>query len=61
MDESAVFKVVNMPEHGTLTLEADGTYTYYPNKGYTGKDTFSVSYSVGLDYSDPATVTVTVK
>ncbi len=29
------------PAHGTVTVNADGTYTYTPNTGFTGTDTFS--------------------
>jgi gliding motility-associated-like protein len=27
--------------HGTLTINADGTFTYIPNQGYVGSDTFT--------------------
>ena len=36
---------------GTLTIEPDGTFTYVPNAGYTGEDSFV--YQV-CDNSDPA-------
>ncbi|MBO4501038.1 MAG: DUF4855 domain-containing protein [Clostridia bacterium] len=56
-----LFKIVDYPAHGTVTLEADGSYTYYPNKGYTGKDSFSVAYSEWLDYSKPCVISITIK
>jgi len=33
------------PTHGTLTLNADGSFTYVPNAGYTGTDTFTYTIS----------------
>ena len=59
--EDSLYKVTQYPSHGTLTLESDGSFTYYPNKGYTGKDTFAVARSEWLDYSDPGVVTVEIK
>jgi VCBS repeat-containing protein len=47
--------------HGALALAADGAFTYAPDPGFAGTDSFT--YSV-LDarggLSDPATVTITV-
>jgi large repetitive protein len=31
------------PEHGTLTLNADGSFVYTPNDGFSGIDSFTVS------------------
>jgi predicted extracellular nuclease len=33
------------PDHGTLTFNADGSFTYTPNAGFTGIDSFT--YTVG--------------
>jgi hypothetical protein len=35
------------PEHGTLTRNADGTYTYTPKRGYSGIDGFGYTVSDG--------------
>jgi hypothetical protein len=32
---------ISSPTHGTLVLNANGTYTYTPNSGFYGEDTFS--------------------
>ena len=48
------------PAHGVLTLNADGSFTYTPTKGFAGKDSFTYIASDGLASSGPTTVTVTV-
>ncbi len=60
-DTADRFVVTLTPEHGTVTIESDGTYRYYPNKGYKGSDRFEYKYSNGLDYSDSCKVEITVK
>ena len=32
--------LVTNPSHGTLTLNANGSFTYTPTAGYTGPDSF---------------------
>jgi len=47
-------------DNGTLTLNSDGSFTYLPDAGFVGVDTFSYSFeSAELD-SNEATVTITV-
>ncbi|MEM7128868.1 MAG: Ig-like domain-containing protein [Chloroflexota bacterium] len=46
--------------HGILNLNENGTYTYMPNSGFSGTDTFTYVASDGTDYSSSATVTITV-
>jgi hypothetical protein len=66
-----VVALVSPPSHGTLTLRADGTFTYAPAPGYVGTDTFSYQVNNGIwtrggssvplsANSNTATVTVTV-
>ncbi|WP_164916954.1 Ig-like domain-containing protein, partial [Leeuwenhoekiella palythoae] len=38
---SEVYTVLTQPTNGTLVFNADGTYTYTPNDGFIGEDTFS--------------------
>ena len=49
------------PAHGTVTLNADGSFTYTPAAGFIGTDTFTYIANDGFLDSDPATVTITVQ
>ncbi len=46
--------------HGTLDLNANGSFTYTPDSNYTGPDTFTYHANDGLANSNTATVTITV-
>ena len=48
------------PSHGTLTLNANGSFTYTPAANYNGPDTFTYRASDGTLTSNLATVTLTV-
>ncbi|WP_316977296.1 tandem-95 repeat protein [Shumkonia mesophila] len=48
------------PAHGTVTLEADGSYTYTPTAGYHGGDSFTYTVSDGHGGSVTATVTIAI-
>jgi hypothetical protein len=49
------------PEHGTLELDpTTGAYTYEPDMGFSGTDTFDYTVSDPQGASDSATVTITV-
>lgn len=48
------------PSHGTVVVNADGTYTYTPNANFHGSDSFTVSVSDGKGGVTTATVTITV-
>ena len=39
-DGGNVWTLVTAPTHGTVTVNADGTYTYTPNANYNGPDSF---------------------
>jgi large repetitive protein len=51
---------VSDPAHGTLTLNADGSYTYKPNDNYNGPDSFTYMANDGDLDSNVATVNITV-
>ncbi len=46
--------------NGTLVLNADGTFTYTPNSGWSGVDTFTYQVTDGNGGNAQATVTLTV-
>lgn len=48
------------PSHGTLTFNANGTFTYRPDSTWSGTDSFTYRATDGSAFSDPATVTITV-
>lgn len=48
------------PGHGSLTLNADGSFTYTPNADYHGPDAFTYVASDGDLQSDEITVSITV-
>jgi VCBS repeat-containing protein len=48
------------PAHGTLSLSANGSFTYTPTNGYTGADTFTYRANDGVTNSALATVTITI-
>ena len=52
--------LVSSPAHGTLTLNAEGAFTYTPAANFNGLDTFTYKANDGSLDSDPATVTLTV-
>ena len=55
---TAVF--VSGPSNGTLTLNADGSFSYTPNANFNGTDTFTYRVSDGTAESGAVTVTLTV-
>ena len=58
--EGATFVFPTEPANGTLTLNSDGSFTYTPNEGFTGTDTFEYQVNDPRGGTDTATVTVTV-
>jgi len=57
--------VLVQPAGGTVTLNADGSFTYVPNAGFFGVDTFEYQLNSTVmlngEFSDTAVVTITVK
>ena len=52
--------LVTGPARGTLLLNPDGSFTYTPEPGFTGPDSFVYRAGDGVDVSADATVTLTV-
>ena len=48
------------PANGSLTLNADGSFSYTPNAGFLGSDSFTYRASDGAVSSEVATVSITV-
>ena len=48
------------PAHGKLQLNADGSFTYTPNAGFAGTDSFQYRASDGTAQSELVKVTLTV-
>ncbi|HWN95804.1 MAG TPA: Ig-like domain-containing protein, partial [Methylomirabilota bacterium] len=51
---------VTNPSHGTLTLNANGSFTYRPATNYIGSDSFRYRASDGAKLSGTVTVSLTV-
>ena len=43
-------KVIDGPTNGQLTANSDGTYSYTPNAGYDGTDSFTIKADDGVGY-----------
>lgn len=54
------YSVVSGPSHGALELREDGTYTYTPDPNFNGTDSFTFRAHDGTEYSNEATVSITV-
>ncbi|RZS87499.1 hypothetical protein EV189_2930 [Motilibacter rhizosphaerae] len=51
----------SQPAHGHLTLGSDGGFTYTPDPGFHGRDSFTYRALHSIWASDPATVTLQVE
>ncbi|MCJ7759240.1 MAG: Ig-like domain-containing protein, partial [Gillisia sp.] len=58
--DSLTATVVNSTTNGVLTLASNGSFSYVPNLGYSGPDSFTYFANDGEDDSNTATVTITV-
>ena len=60
LDGGNVWALVDAPDHGSVIVNADGSYTYTPGSGFTGEDRFSYSITDADGDVSTAEVTVTV-
>jgi VCBS repeat-containing protein len=54
------FAIVTGPAHGTVSVQANGSFTYTPDANYTGPDSFTFTASDGIATSTPGTASITV-
>ncbi len=54
------YAIATNPAHGTLTFNANGSYTYTPALNYHGPDSFTFTDNDGIHNSNPATVSISV-
>jgi hypothetical protein len=54
-------KGITKPASGTVQLNSNGSFTYKPNAGFRGTDSFNYQASDGVAFSNTATVTITVQ
>jgi VCBS repeat-containing protein len=59
-NDALTASVVTGPAHGTLTVNADGSFHYVPTANYFGTDTFTYTVNDGHVDSNVATVSITV-
>jgi hypothetical protein len=60
-NDSLQIILIDGPDHGTLELRADGTFTYTPDNNYNGVDRFTYVISDGDHVSELATVAIRVQ
>jgi VCBS repeat-containing protein len=53
-------QVADQPQHGTVSINSDGTFHYAPTANFSGIDTFTYQASDGTAQSAVTTVTMTV-
>ncbi|GIU97280.1 MAG: hypothetical protein KatS3mg013_1083 [Actinomycetota bacterium] len=58
--DSLTAVLVSGPSHGTLTLNANGSFDYEPDENYCGQDSFTYKANDGTVDSNAATVGITV-
>ncbi len=59
-DVPLTFALGQGPAHGTVEIDADGSYRYTPAAGYVGQDSFTFTVSDGFGGTDTATLSLTI-
>ena len=52
--------LISGPSHGSVTLNANGSFSYTPAASFSGTDSFTYEANDGSDDSNPATVSIAV-
>ena len=60
-NDTLTAELVEGVDHGTLTFNSNGSFTYTPNANYNGPDSFTYRATDGTAYSDTITVKITVE
>jgi VCBS repeat-containing protein len=58
--DTTTLSQITGPSNGMLSLNADGSFSYTPNAGFVGTDTFTYRLADGVSQSGVATVTIQV-
>lgn len=58
--DGEVYFLVLSPGHGTVTVDENGDFVYYPEEGFTGTDSFRVVKSNYLHETEVAEITVQI-
>ncbi|MGY5848001.1 Ig-like domain-containing protein [Salegentibacter sp. HM20] len=58
--DALIAELRDAPENGTLNLNPDGSFTYTPDAGFFGTDTFTYVAFDGEDFSNLASVSIVV-
>ena len=59
--DSLSVEIVDSTSNGTLSLDANGGFEYVPNQDFSGQDSFTYAAFDGMERSDPATVSISVR
>ena len=59
-DALEIFTLASPAAHGYVSFNTDGSFIYYPEKGYTGSDSFTYTYNNYLGESEKCVVEITV-
>ena len=59
-DDALTAELADAPTNGTLSLQADGSFTYLPNIGFVGLDSFTYRLLDGTHLSETAKVMIEV-
>lgn len=59
-DALSIFTLASAPESGYVTFSEDGSFRYFPDKGFKGTDSFTYTYNNYLGESEVCVVEITV-